>query len=102
MRTSRGDANDDDDDDDVDDDLDDYNDDDDDDDDNECYSPVGNVDLDHAYWGRPEDMTMNRPVYKLTTSQPGSDLAGETAAAFAAGYLAFKDTGRSDSQLISQ
>ena len=63
---------------------------------------VGNVDLDHAYWGRPEDMTMNRPVYKLTTSQPGSDLAGETAAAFAAGYLAFKDTGGSGSQLISQ
>ena len=62
---------------------------------------VGKVDLDHSYWGRPEDMTMDRPVYKLTTSRPGSDLAGETAAAFAAGYLAFRDTGQSIRQLVS-
>nr|KAG5708998.1 hypothetical protein BaRGS_004637 [Batillaria attramentaria] len=53
---------------------------------------VGNVDLDHDFWGRPEDMRMARPAYKVTTNHPGSDLAGETAAALAAGYLAFKDT----------
>ena len=56
---------------------------------------VGNGGADHAYWGRAEDMTMNRPAYKLTTSKPGSDLAAETAAAMAAGYMVFKQSGRS-------
>ena len=58
-------------------------------------SQVGNGDLDHAYWGRPEDMTMNRPAYSVTTSAPGSDVAGETAAALAAGSIAFSQTGES-------
>ena len=47
-------------------------------------------DVDHSYWGRPEDMTMFRPSWKIDTSAPGSDLAGETAAAFAAGSLVFR------------
>ena len=25
----------------------------------------------HPYWGRPEDMTMSRPAYKIDTSNPG-------------------------------
>ena len=54
---------------------------------------VGNSGADHAYWGRAEDMTMNRPAYILTTSNPGSDLAAETAAAMAAGYIVFKQSG---------
>jgi len=48
--------------------------------------------VDHAYWGRPEDMTMKRPAFKITTSKPGSDLAAETAAALAATSIIFKDT----------
>lgn len=55
---------------------------------------MGKLSLDHDYWGRPEDMTMDRPTYKLTTSHPGSDLAAETAAALAAGYMAFKSSGQ--------
>jgi hypothetical protein len=35
------------------------------------YGQVGQVDLDHAYWGRPEDMTMERPAFKIDTSHPG-------------------------------
>lgn len=35
-------------------------------------------------------MTMQRPAYKITPSSPGSDVAGETAAAMAAGSIAFK------------
>ena len=54
---------------------------------------VGNGDADHAYWGRPEEMTMARPSLKLTSSKPGSDCAGETAAAMAAGAIAFKNVG---------
>jgi hypothetical protein len=37
----------------------------------EFYGQVGRADLDHAYWGRPEDMTMERPAYKINTSRPG-------------------------------
>ena len=51
---------------------------------------VGDGGPDHGFWGRPEDMTMARPAYKITESRPGSDVAGETAAAMAAGYLVFK------------
>lgn len=52
---------------------------------------VGDGNADHGWWGRPEDMTMSRPSFKVTSSQPGSDLAGETAAAFAAASILFKD-----------
>jgi hypothetical protein len=38
---------------------------------NEFYGQVGQGDADHAYWGRPEDMTMARPAYKIDTSRPG-------------------------------
>lgn len=58
---------------------------------NEFYGQVGQGDADHAYWGRPEDMTMSRPSYKIDTSQPGSDLAGETAAALAAASIVFRN-----------
>jgi hypothetical protein len=53
------------------------------------WGQVGDGDADHAYWGRPEDMTMNRPAFKIDTSAPGSDLAGETAAALAAASIVF-------------
>jgi len=38
---------------------------------NEFYGQVGRGDLDHSFWGRPEDMTMARPAYKIDTSRPG-------------------------------
>jgi hypothetical protein len=34
-------------------------------------------------------MTTDRTAYKIDTSQPGSDVAGETAAALAAASIAF-------------
>nr|AFD33365.1 endoglucanase [Macrotermes barneyi] len=58
---------------------------------NEFYGQVGQGDLDHSYWGRPEDMTISRPAFKIDTSKPGSDLAGETAAALAAASIVFKN-----------
>ena len=36
---------------------------------------------------------MKRPCYKVTSGKPGSDVAGEMAAAMAAGYVLFKDSG---------
>lgn len=56
---------------------------------------VGDGNYDHSQWIRPEDMSDHRPSYKVDTSKPGSDVAGETAAAMTAGYLVFKDSGTS-------
>ena len=54
---------------------------------------VADAEVDHSYWGRPEEMTMPRPSFKVTTSKPGSDVAGETAAALAAASIAFRSSG---------
>ncbi|KAM7270622.1 hypothetical protein ACFE04_029836 [Oxalis oulophora] len=59
---------------------------------NVFYAQVGDGDADHQCWMRPEDMTTPRTSYKIDPSHPGSDLAGETAAALAAASLAFKRT----------
>lgn len=45
-------------------------------------------------------MTTPRTAYKLDTNNPGSDLAGETAAALAAASLAFKPYDSSYSNLL--
>ena len=37
-------------------------------------------------------MTMNRPAFKIDKAAPGSDLAAETAAALAAGSIAFRSS----------
>ena len=57
---------------------------------NEYIGQIGNGKLDHDFWGRPEDMRMQRPAYKISPANPGSDLAGETAAALAAASVLFK------------
>ncbi|ESO84375.1 hypothetical protein LOTGIDRAFT_168825 [Lottia gigantea] len=56
------------------------------------YYQVGDADIDHKFWGRPEDMSMPRPAFYLTKDKPGSDVAGGTAATFAAGAIAFNIT----------
>ena len=66
------------------------------------WSKVGNGNVDHGYWGRPEDMTMSRPAYKITPSNPGSDLAAETAAALAAASIAFQKTDSSYASSLLQ
>lgn len=58
------------------------------------FFQVGNGAADHAFWGRPEDMHMQRPAYKCTASNGGcSDVEGITVAALAAGSMAFKASG---------
>ncbi|PPD88059.1 hypothetical protein GOBAR_DD15000 [Gossypium barbadense] len=54
------------------------------------YGEVGDGNSDHYCWQRPEDMTTNRHAYKIDPSNPGSDLAGETAAAMAAASIVFR------------
>lgn len=45
-------------------------------------------------------MSTSRTAYKIDAGQPGSDLAGETAAAFAAASIAFKHYDSAYSSLL--
>ncbi|XP_031394101.1 endoglucanase 6-like [Punica granatum] len=54
------------------------------------YGEVGDGNTDHYCWQRPEDMTTDRKAYRIDPSNPGSDLAGETAAAMAAASMVFR------------
>ncbi|XP_072998675.1 endoglucanase 19-like isoform X1 [Typha latifolia] len=54
------------------------------------YGEVGDGTTDHYCWQRPEDMTTSRQAYRIDAQHPGSDLAGETAAAMAAASLVFR------------
>jgi hypothetical protein len=58
----------------------------------EFYGQVGLGHADHAWWGPAEVMPMKRPAFKITAEKPGSDLAGETAAALAAASIVFRPT----------
>ena len=61
---------------------------------------VGDGEADHSCWQRPEDLTTARKAYKVDSSKPGSDVAGETAAALAAASLAFQPYNSSYSALL--
>ncbi|KAL6596103.1 hypothetical protein ACP70R_047467 [Stipagrostis hirtigluma subsp. patula] len=54
------------------------------------WAEVGDGDTDHYCWQRPEDMTTSRRAYKVDRDNPGSDIAGETAAAMAAASIVFR------------
>ena len=53
---------------------------------------MGNPNTDHEYWGPPEELTIDRPAYKIDPENPGSDLAAEAAAALAAASIIFRDS----------
>ena len=58
---------------------------------NEFYGQVGNGEIDHKTWGRDTDLkASDRPSYVLNETKPGSEVAGETAAALAASSIVFK------------
>lgn len=61
---------------------------------------MGDGDTDHYCWQRPEDMSTSRQAYKIDEKNPGSDLAGETAAAMAAASIVFKKTNPHYSHLL--
>ncbi|XP_064968014.1 endoglucanase 11-like isoform X1 [Musa acuminata AAA Group] len=64
------------------------------------YVGVGDPDADHRCWERPEDMDTPRAVYSVSKTNPGSDVAGETAAALAAASLVFRVTDRAYSRRL--
>ncbi|XP_077218871.1 glycosyl hydrolase 9B13 [Tasmannia lanceolata] len=67
---------------------------------NTIYVQVGDANKDHACWERPEDMDTPRTVFKIDTTNPGSDVAAETAAALASASLVFRKSDPSYSRLL--
>ncbi|MQL89801.1 hypothetical protein Taro_022374 [Colocasia esculenta] len=65
------------------------------------YVQVGDPVEDHRCWVPPESTVVARPVFKVTPENPGSDVAGETAAALAAASVVFRhvDPGYSEKLL---
>ncbi|WP_225847157.1 glycoside hydrolase family 9 protein [Streptomyces sp. HPF1205] len=57
---------------------------------NVLYGQVGDGSSDHSFWGPAEVNPSPRPSYKIDASCPGSDLAGEAAAALASSSMVFK------------
>ncbi|KAH9304364.1 hypothetical protein KI387_008768 [Taxus chinensis] len=66
------------------------------------WGEVGDGDTDHYCWQRPEDMTTSRQAYKVDAANPGSDLAGETAAAMASASIVFSKSNPAYSNLLLQ
>ncbi|KAF5333071.1 hypothetical protein D9611_002374 [Ephemerocybe angulata] len=48
------------------------------------YVLVGNKDIENTYWGGDRTIPSPRPVYQINDTAPGTDVAAQTAAAFAA------------------
>lgn len=57
------------------------------------WAQVGDPKLDFEWWGRPEDMVAERPAFFVDADNPGSDLAGEIAAALTATSILFRRHG---------
>jgi endoglucanase len=64
------------------------------------FVQVGDAYSDHNCWERPEDMDTLRTVYKIDRAHPGSDVAGETAAALAAASIVFRSRDPAYSTLL--
>lgn len=67
---------------------------------NVLYIQVGDPEIDHRCWQRPESMTEKRPLTQVNTIYPGTEVAAETAAAMAAASLVFKKTNSTYSHLL--
>nr|XP_004499712.1 endoglucanase 9-like [Cicer arietinum] len=64
------------------------------------YVGVGDPNADHKCWERPEDMDTVRTVYYVSSNNPGSDVAAETAAALAAASIVFRKVDPTYSKLL--
>ncbi|EOA37491.1 hypothetical protein CARUB_v10011645mg [Capsella rubella] len=64
------------------------------------YVGVGDPNGDHKCWERPEDMDTPRTVYSVSPSNPGSDVAAETAAALASSSMVFRKVDPKYSRLL--
>jgi len=62
---------------------------------NEVVVQIGDGFIDHDSWDTPENMHMERPAFTVDASRPGSEPAGEMAAALSATSMFFKKIGES-------
>ncbi|PIA43090.1 hypothetical protein AQUCO_02000499v1 [Aquilegia coerulea] len=60
----------------------------------QLWVQVGDPNLDHQCWMRPENMNTPRTVLKIDTNHPGTELAAETSAALASSALVFQHIDR--------
>lgn len=56
----------------------------------------GNGNVDHGYWGPPENQSRNNATEMYWRNDTGADIAAEYAAALALGYLNFYDDAKSE------
>ena len=66
---------------------------------NVLYVQVGDGIVDHSFWYPPEYIDYKYPSLKIDASNPGSEVAGETAASLAATSILFKDEDATYSEL---
>ncbi|XP_047306648.1 endoglucanase 16 [Impatiens glandulifera] len=67
---------------------------------NRLFVQVGDPDKDHQCWVGPENMQTPRTVLQIDESHPGTEIAGETAAALAAASVVFKRIDRAYSHSL--
>ncbi|PSS36548.1 Endoglucanase [Actinidia chinensis var. chinensis] len=67
---------------------------------NVLYIQVGDPEVDHNCWERPETTTERRPLTQINSTCPGTEVAAETAAAMASASLVFKKINSTYSKLL--
>jgi len=63
---------------------------------------VGDPNLDHQCWVRPENMKAPRTLYEIDEKTPGTEIAAETAAAFAAASMVFRNDKKYSRALLNK
>jgi len=63
---------------------------------------VGDPNLDHQCWVRPENMKSPRTLYEIDEKTPGTEIAAETAAAFAASSMVFRRDNKYSRALLNK
>ncbi|GAQ91459.1 endoglucanase [Klebsormidium nitens] len=67
---------------------------------NELYVQVGDGNIDHKCWQRPENLTTPRPSFAVNVTSPGTEPAAEAAAALAAASIVFRTSDPAYSQTL--
>jgi hypothetical protein len=64
------------------------------------WGQVGRTNTDHNTWSDDQNIAMPRPAYFIDATKPGSDLAGEVAAACASASIIFRSTNPTYASLL--
>uniref|UniRef100_A0A1D1XGN6 Endoglucanase n=2 Tax=Anthurium amnicola TaxID=1678845 RepID=A0A1D1XGN6_9ARAE len=67
---------------------------------NVLYIQVGDPQIDHKCWERPETMSEKRPLTQVNKTSPGTEVAAETAAALASASMVFRTVDSTYSDLL--